>query len=98
VPKGGNTIAFFDLSAEVVLSLEASRWFEALGEAATGFGGASSTKILCVGFARDRKAIPNDCSTFFDSDFDTATDCSFELVFDVPKSVAGPMPGFTVAL
>src|SRR5688572_5673339 len=85
VPKGGNTVAFFDLSAEVVLSLGASRWFEALCEEATGFGGASSTKILWVGFARDRNVSSDDCSTVFDSGFDTATDCSFESVFALPK-------------
>src|SRR5688572_31879381 len=91
VPKGGNTVAFFDLSAEVFLSLEASRWFEALCGSATSFGGASSTKRLWVGFARDRSVGPTDGSTVFDSALDTATDCSFESVFALPKSVAGPI-------
>src|SRR5688572_11820029 len=98
VPKGGNTVAFFDLSAEAVLSLGASRWFEALCEAAIAFGGASSTKILWVGFARDRNVSADGCSTVFDSGFDRATDGTFESVFVAPKSVAGPSPGFVVAL
>src|SRR5688500_10308034 len=62
VTQGCYSVAFFDLSPEVVLSLEASRLFEALCESATGFGGASSTKRLCVGFARDR-SVPTDCTT-----------------------------------